>query len=286
MANDNETAGARPASTSSSVTFLCGTAAWSDGFLAQAKKWAQAVQKAAGGAPQANLGDMGKDVSLVAGLIDRFSADGSKGTIADSTLDATLGGLRGHSLIFVTHGLESHDPNLSQEEKNKTQGLLFFNQAKGDDPRDRVLMKMHLDFMEVKNGGVAPTAALSTLLDDGDGKKFKQDVRDFAPVVGALRRSAFARVYLAACGGGRRLSLFASRLRELIGKEMYWNDDTISVPTPPTPPFAEVGQIVNNQVPNLRKGTRYFKDPKDPANLVDLRTKTDTFFQGAMNRLP
>jgi hypothetical protein len=229
---------------------------------------------------------MSRDVGLAAALIDRFSADGSKANIPDSTLDATLGGLRGHSLIFVTHGLESHDPNLSQEEKNKTQGLLFFNQARGDDPRDRVLMKVHLDFMEVKDGGVAPTAALSTLLDDGDGRKFKQDVRDFAPVVSALRKSAFARIYLAACGGGRRLSLFAARLRELVNKEVYWNDDTISMPTPPTAPFAEVGTIVNGQVPNVRKGARYFKDAKDPANLVDLRTKTDTFFQGSMSRLP
>lgn len=286
MANDNETIGARPGSTSSSVAFLCGTAAWNDGFLAQAKKWAQAVQKAAGGAPQANLGDMGSNVTLAAGLIDRFSADGSKATLPDSILNTTLGGLRGHTLIFVTHGLETHDPKLSQEEKNNTQGLLFFNQAPGDDPRDRVLIKRHLDFMEVKNDAVVETAALATILDDGDGKKFKKDVRDFVPVVNALRRSVFARVYLAACGGGRRLEKFAAGLRALVNKEVYWNDETISMPDPPVAPFAEVGKLVNRQVPKVEKGARYFKDPKDPANLVELRTKTDTFFEGSMSRLP
>jgi hypothetical protein len=284
---------ARPAPSGSSAAFLCGTAGWSDGFLAQAKKWAQAIQTAAGGAPKVNLGDMGKDVAAVAGLIDRFSATGATQDIVVATLDKTLGGLRGHTLIFVTHGLESHDPKLSQEQKDQTQGLLFFNQAPGDDPRDRVLIKLHLDHMTVNPGTdgkpaeVVPVPDLDTrVLDDGDGKQFKKNVRDFAPVVSALRRSVFGRMYFAACGGGRRLEKFAARFRDLTQKEVYWNDDTISMPTPPVPPFAEVGQIVNGTVPNLRKGTRYFKDPKDPANLVDLRTKTDTFFEGSMSRLP
>jgi hypothetical protein len=282
----------RPGISGSSATFLCGTAGWADGFLSQARKWAQAIQKSAGGPPGVNLGDMSKDVSTVANLVDRFSADGGKQNLAVTTLDTSLGGLRGHTLIFVTHGLESHDPKLSPEEKDRTQGLLFFNQAPGDDPRDRVLIKFHLDFMAVnpaKDGKpeeVVPVPDLDTrVLDDGDGKQFKKNVRDFAPVVSALRRSVFARVYLAACGGGRRLEKFSARLRELTRKEIYWNDDTISMPTPPVPPFAEVGQIVNGTVPNLRQGTRYFK-PRDAANLVDLRTKTDTFFEGSMSRIP
>src|SRR5262249_54393069 len=108
----------RPAATGSSVCFLCGTAAWNDGFLAQAKKWAQAIQAAAGGGPQANLGDMTKDVTGVATLIDRFSAAGAAGTIPTSTLDQSLGGLRGHTLIFVTHGLEPHGANVPQDEKD------------------------------------------------------------------------------------------------------------------------------------------------------------------------
>ena len=292
MADPPPTA-AGPSSTTSSVAFLCGTAAWNDGFLAQAKKWAQAVRTAAGGSPQSNLGDMTKDVSAVATLIDRFSAAGASGSISTSVLDQALGGLRGHTLIFVTHGLEPHGANIPPDEKEKTQGLLFFNQAKGDDPRDRVLTKFALDFMKVQPGQggkpdevVANEAELGKFLDDAEGKKFKKDVRDFAPVVSALRRSVFARVYLAACGGNRRLEKFAARLRDLTQKEVYWNDDTISMPTPPTAPFAEVGQIVNGTVPNVRKGTRYFKPKNDPANLVDLRTKTDTFFQGSMSRLP
>jgi hypothetical protein len=291
MATDDGKGGARPAPSGASVAFICGTSAWADGFLSQGKKWAKAIQSAAGGATGVQVGDMGKDAGPVATTLQTFSRASAQANVPTATLDQTLGGLRGHTLVFVTHGLETHDPNLSQKQKEDTQGLLVFNAVPGESPKDRVLFKMHLDFMQVdpaatvpEDASVIPTPALASILDDDDGKKFKKDVRDFAPIVSAIRLSVYSQIYFAACGGGRRLELFAKRLKELTQKSIFWNDDTISFPTPPDAPFAEVGAIVNGQVPQVRDGTPFFKS--DGTNLVKLQTGTKDFFKGSMRRLP
>jgi len=285
--------GARPSPPNSSVAFLCGTAAWADGFLSQGKKWAQAIAKAVGGAPAAQIGDLGNDPAAVRATLQRFGTAAAAATITDALLDQHLGGLRGHSLVLVTHGLESHDPSLTKKEQEDTQGVLFYNHAKGDHPRDLVLFKMHLDFMETKPTGsgkaedanVVPKADLDSISDADDGKKFKAQVRAFAPVLDAMRRSIYARVYLAACGGGRRLELFAARLKALTNLSVYWNDDTISFPKPPDAPFAEVGPIVGDKTSPLRDGVKFFL-PDVAANKVPLRSKTDGFLEGSMSRKP
>ncbi|HEV8321520.1 MAG TPA: hypothetical protein VG389_07895 [Myxococcota bacterium] len=290
------TGAAGPAPTTSSVGILVGTAGWSDGFLIEGRKWVTAIQKAAGGAPNVMVGDLTKDPTAAAATIQRFSRDSTATTVPTATLDANLGGLRGHCLVFLTHGLEPHDPTLTKKEKEDTQGLLFFNAGKGDNPNDVVLFNMHLDFMTAKlvatptsgeDKEVVVKPELDGLSDDGDGKKFKKDTRAFAQFLNAMRRSIFSRVYLAACGPARRLEKFAEKLKLLTNLSVYWNDDTISFPVPGTgqPLVAEVGPIVNGVTSPVRQGLRYFK-PDDPANMVLLRSKTDGFLEGSMRRQP
>jgi hypothetical protein len=283
---------ARAAPSGASVVFVCGTAAWADGFLAQGKKWAKAIQTQAGGAPGVLVGDMGKDASVVAKVISEFSRQSAQANVPVATLDQTLGGLRGHSLVFVTHGLETHDPNVSEKDKENTQGLLVFNAVPGESPKDRAIFKMHLDFMKVEDAAsgvpedasIVPKPELANIVDDDDGKKFKKDVTDFAPILTALRRSVYAHVYLAACGGGRRLEKFSAKLKELTLKSVFWNDDTISFPTPPDAPFAEVGPIKGDKVDPVREGTPFFKP--DGTSPVKLSTGTNDFFKGSMRRIP
>src|SRR3970282_1926649 len=176
--------GARRSPPNSSVAFLVGTAAWADGFLQQGRRWVKAIQKAAGGAPGAQIGDLGNDPGAVRATLQRFRQAAAKAKLSDAVLDANVGGLRGHTLVLVTHGLEVHDPSLTRKEQEDSQGLLFYNHAKGDHPRDLVLFKMHLDFMTTKPTGsgkaedanVVPKPELDSLEDDGDGKKFKAQV--------------------------------------------------------------------------------------------------------------
>ena len=286
-----EETAARPTSPAASVAFLVGTAGWPDGFLSQGKKWAKAIQTAAGGAPGVQVGDLGKDPVAVADAIRRFAQTGATAAVPVAKLDANLGGLRGHTVVFVTHGLEPHDPSLTAQQKKDTQGLLFYNAGKGDNPNDKVFFRQHLDFMKLEPvpGGapgeqrVVTKPELDTLDDSGDGKQFKKDAHAYVQVVDALRRSIFRQIYLAACGPNRRLDDFAAKLFELTGLVVWWNEDTISFPTPPDAPFAEVGPIVGGKTSPLRKGTRFFKAEK-PENLVDLRSKTDGFLEGAMKR--
>ncbi|MEZ0230629.1 MAG: hypothetical protein ACAI25_18555 [Planctomycetota bacterium] len=290
MAGETKGAG-RPAPPGSSVAFICGTAGWHDGFLLQGKKWVKTIQTKAGGAPKVLVGEMGTSATSLATLIADFSRQSQTADLPVATLDATLGGLRAHTLVFVTHGLENHDPNISQKEKEDTQGLLVFNAVQGDSPKDRVIFKMHLDFMTVKDAAsgipedaqVIPKPDLASITDEGDGKKFKKDVTDFAPVLTAIRRSVYSHLYFAACGGGRRLEKFAEKMKELTRKSIFWNDDTISFPTLPVAPFAEVGPIKDGKTQPIRDGTPFFKP--DGA-LVKLQTGTDDFFKGSMRRLP
>ncbi|MEZ0228042.1 MAG: hypothetical protein ACAI25_05410 [Planctomycetota bacterium] len=276
---DTPTAAAAPTPSGASMAFLCGTAAFRDGFLAQGKKWAQQIQSAAGGAPHVQVGDLGRDVKTVVQTLARFSAASATTATDIAVMRKNLGGFRGHALVLLTHGLENHEPGLSKEEKEKTEGLLFFNVSPGQSNKDVVFFKMHLDFMEKQGAGVGPKASLDTILDEGDGKKFKADVRAFAPFVDAVRRSVYTQVYLAACGGGRRLARFAEGLNALTGKSVYFNEDTISFPTGGAI-SAEVGPIKGNAVSPLRDGKRFYND-----QTVPLRSTSDGFLEGSMARV-
>ncbi|HEV8320740.1 MAG TPA: hypothetical protein VG389_03945 [Myxococcota bacterium] len=288
---------ARPSPPTRSVAFLIGTAGFPDGFLVQGRKWVNKIAKAAGGAPGVVVGDLSNDPLAVAAAIQRFSRDTKAATIPTSTMDANLGGLRGHTLVLLTHGLEPHDSGLTLEERRETEGLMFFNKVRGDSPKDLVMFNKHLDFMTTQlvanpvNGEdkeVVTKPKLDGLVDADGGAKFKKDAHGFAQVLNAMRRSIFVRVYLAACGGGRRLATFAEKLKGLTNLSVYWNDDTISFPDlkhPRDPLIAEVGPIVNGVTNPVREGVRFFK-ADTPANHVLLRSTTDGFLEGSMSRLP
>src|SRR5438874_13725228 len=99
---------ARPPSSGTCVAFLVGTAAWADGFLIQGKRWVTTIQAAVGGRPRVAVGTLSANFASVATQIDTFSRDGSRPDtqISTAVLDQNLGGLRGCTLVFVTHGLE------------------------------------------------------------------------------------------------------------------------------------------------------------------------------------
>jgi|GEM_PF-6319556 len=272
-----------PNDPTASVAFLVGGAAWGDGFLAQGEKWCKAIQKAAGGAPGVQVARLPPQASGMPAIVQQVSRGSLQAQLSTPVLDAQLGGLRGHSLVFVTHGLVAPDDG-----GDKAQGLLLYNRVKGESPLDVTLWTTHLDFMQTQarasglpeDADVVPSAALSSIVPDRDGKRLQAEVRAFAPLVNAIRQSPYQRVYLAACGGGRRLETFARQLGVLTLKSVYYNTSTISFPTPPKAPSAAVGPIVGNDV-DVVTGTRYFRDPSDPANQVRLESTETGFLPGS-----
>src|SRR5262245_61383720 len=109
MGNNGTVGPQQPAT--ASVAFLVGSSAWGDPFLVQGKKWVEAIQKAAGGAPGVQVSQTQSALGSASPLIDAMSATSATATLSQSTLDSNLGGLRGHSLVIVTHGLDVDDAN-------------------------------------------------------------------------------------------------------------------------------------------------------------------------------
>lgn len=268
-----------PEDTSASVAFLVGGAGWGDGYLLQGTKWCQAIQKAAGGAPGVQVDKLPPKATGMAGVVDKLSKTSLNGQLSNGTLDAQLGGLRGHSLVLVTHGLVA-------ESTASAQGVLLYNTVKGESPLDVTLWTSHLDLMTTQETGSGlpedanVVANVGGLASDADSQRTAREVRELAPFVNAIRQSIYQRVYLAACGGEHRLETFARKLAMLTMKCVYYNLATISFPKPPTAPSAAVGEVHGDDV-SVVSGTKFFRDPDNAANRVRLETTTDTFFGGA-----
>jgi hypothetical protein len=275
-------AAARPSVPGASAVFLVGTRAKgvTDDFLDQARTWVTAIQAGVGtGVIVADLGTPGAVATRIAALSARVASEGKLNT---ATLDAKLGGLRGHTLIFTTHGLDV-DRKLTPEEQKDTEGLLFHNKTIGRSNSDVVMMKFHLDRMSVQNGVVKPTPGA---VDDlPDNQKIIADIAAFSAVVNAIRQSVFKQVYLAACGGDRRLVHFARLLHKLTGKTIFYSNAAIFMPTKPTKPFAEVGNRPKGGTFTAVKGFAYYGTRKSGTE-IGLTSKTDTFLPGSTEREP
>jgi len=263
-----------------SVTFLSGTRGpgVKDDFLDMAAKWVAAIKKNVGAG--AIVGKLG-EAATVATTIDTTGNQAAKENLDTATLDAKLGGLRGHTLVFVTHGLDV-DPKAPKDEQLNTQGLLFHNMTVGRSSSDVVMMKMHLDRMKVDNDHViADVAGLD--LTDKETKSFVDDVKAFARVVDALRQAVFQHVYLAACGTKGRLTEFAKLLQTLANVTVFFNTEAIFL-SDKDPTFAEVGIKGSGSSFTLSKGLPFFAPTT--AATVPLRSGTDTFLPGSMERAP
>jgi hypothetical protein len=286
----------QPTWDTSSVAFLVGTTArgHKDEYIDQAGRWVDNIKAGAGhdGVMVTRLGR----AAAVAGDILRMSKDGFDEKIPKSIRDDHLGGLNGHSLVFVTHGVD-------RGETRADRGLLF---ARGSPEIN--LLQFHLDHMKLKEKmakgkgtgfyKVVPIDTLDELEIAEEGlsdrereaatKRFRQSVRDLVKVVDAIRQSVFSRVILAACGGSEehpRLSAFAQRLSVLAGVHVYFNNETITLDEPPEPrPTAVVGKLVKKKVVRVAKGYLYFAS-EDEYNEVELRSDDDSFLRGSQERI-
>lgn len=279
-----EGAAAKPATTGASCMFAVGTraAGVADDFLDQARTWTAAIVKAVGaGTASRDLGTAAASAATIKALSDTATQHGK---LTTAQLDGNLGGLRGHTLVLVTHGLDV-DPSWTATERDDSQGLLLHNKTVGrNSSADIILMNAHLSRMKVDGGKVV--ASVDGLdLTDPDTAAFVTTVTAMAALVDAIRQSVFAQVYLAACGGGHRLDKFGKRLVTLTGKTLYWNDQKIFLPTKPTTPFAEVGVEQASGGFTLSKGYGYF-GAHTGAPSIDLRSGTATFLPGSTHREP
>jgi hypothetical protein len=189
----------------------------------------------------------------------------------------------------VTHGLVADGDGPAAD----AQGVLLYNRVKGESPLDVTLWTTHLDLMTTRerasglpeDADVVPSPALNNVVQDADGKRLVREVKEFAAFVNAIRQSIYQRVYLAACGGERRLETFAKKLAMLTLKCVYYNLATISFPTPPTPPSAQVGPIHGDTV-DVVSGPRFFRDRNDQASFVKLESTATGFLPGAQGLAP
>jgi hypothetical protein len=270
----------RPRVPGASVTFLVGQRAQgvTDDFLDQAQVWVNQIQSSAGAGVLVDKLDAPKAAATV---IDGLSAQAARAKLSNATLDKNLGGLRGHTLVFTTHGLDV-DPTLSAQDQLDTQGLLFRNNTIGRSQNDVVMMKFHLDRMKLDGGG---HVIYDGSLPAQGNEKLIADITDFARVVDAVKQAVFDQVYLAACGGNRRLVEFAGSFQKLTATSVYFNSATIFLPAKGTPPFAEVG--VENQQKQLTrsKGFKFYQAASGAPSL-ELVSATDGFLPGSMQRVP
>lgn len=277
---ENDKAAAKPPLPAASAVFLVGSRGQmaKDDFLDQAATWVAAIVKQVGkGTVKAALGPPVAVASTIQQLSQQMVKDGH---LADGVMDARLGSLRGHNLIFVTHGLTS-DPDASIADKKATQGLLFHNDSTGRTATDIVLMRLHLDQMVIDAGdSVVAKPGLAS------GDPMTRQIIDFALVVDAIRKSVFGAIYLAACGGDARLEAFAVRLHALTNRTIFYNAENINLPNKPTPPYAEVGSVWPSDGRfHVLKGYPPYA-PRVPANMIDLKSTTDTFLPGSDDRVP
>lgn len=276
-----------PSDSTASVAFLVGGSGWGDGFLAQGLTWCKAIQRAAGGAPGVQVAQLPAQTSAMPAIVDKLGRASLTAQLSNDVLDQRLGGLRGHSLVIVTHGLEADGVGPAAS----SQGILLYNRVKGESPLDVMLWTDHLELMTTRarpsglpeDADVVPSAAVAQIEQTADGKRMQQQVRELAQLVNALRQSPYQRIYLAACGGEHRLERLARKLSVLTLKSLYFNLATISFPKPPTPPAAAVGALHGDDV-IVEKGTRFFRSADDPANQVLLQTGTSDFLAGSQGR--
>jgi hypothetical protein len=269
-----------------SVAFLVGGAGWADGYLMAGTKWCQAIQQAAGGAPGVQVEKLPPQATGMPAVVDKLSRGSLTAQLSNATLDASFGGLRGHSLVILSHGLVA-------DGGGDAQGVLLFNRVKGESPLDVTLWTTHLELMVTRerasglpeDADVVPSPGLNNVVQDADGKKLVREVRDLAAFVNAIRQSIYQRVYLAACGGEHRLERFAKQLSVLTLKSVYYNLATISFPKPPKPPSAAVGPLHGDDV-DVVSGTKFFRDPSDAANSVRLESTETGFLPGAQGLAP
>lgn len=95
-----------PARKGASIAILVGHATYAS--AARAWRWAEAVARAAGGAPVAQLGEFSPALGDAAGLIDAWSRDAADAMASRAVLDGALGGLRGHTLVWLARGADVH----------------------------------------------------------------------------------------------------------------------------------------------------------------------------------
>jgi hypothetical protein len=271
----------RPRVPGASVAFLVGqrAAGVKDDFLDQAKVWVDKIASSAGaGVFVEKLGSP----KAVATVITQLSARAAKATLSNATLDRNLGGLRGHTLVFTTHGLDV-DPTLSKQDQLDTQGLLFRNDTVGRSQSDVVMMKFHLDRMKLDGGG---QVVFDGSVPTQGNEKLVRDIIDFAAVLDAVKQAVFDQVYFAACGGDRRLDQFAIKFQELTATAVYHNGATIFLPTKGTPPFAEVG-IEDPQTKQVTRSQGFtFYQAHSGTPTLDLVSTTDGFLPGSTARTP
>jgi len=270
----------RPRVPGASVAFLVGQRAngVKDDFLDQAQVWVNRIQSSTGAGVFVDKLDSPRAVATV---ISRLSTQAAKATLSNATLDKSFGGLRGHTLVFTTHGLDV-DPTLSKQDQIDTQGLLFRNNTTGRSQTDIVMMKFHLDRMKLDGGHVVYDGSLPTQ----GNEALIRDITDFAQVVDAVKQAVFDQVYFAACGGDRRLIEFADQFQTLTATSVYSNSAAIFMPTKGTPPFAEVG-VEDKQTKQFTrsKGFKFYQAVSGTPS-VDLVSATDGFLPGSTSRTP
>src|SRR5262249_47660962 len=152
----------------------------------------------------------------------------------------------------------------------------------------------HLDKMQLKDGSVVPMDGVDGLEvpDDKDPNKTDkvktakviQDIKRFALVLDAVRKSVYTQVYFAACGTDHRLEEFAKVFKTLTGKTLYFTGDPITLAAEPFPPHGSVNKVLDRDkhtfVSTPTNGLTYYAQ-----TTVALDSKVDTFLPGSMNRI-
>lgn len=285
-------AAAAPQQGPASVTFLVGE---KDKFLTLAKVWVDAIDAAVKKTkePGVFVQVMSSDQTKLAANVTALAAQAATGKLTTATLDAHLGGLRNHTLVFVTHGLDGTNAD--------TGGLLIFKGAKSR----HEMMLAHLDFLEVDDKGKIVMKTKKVEGPDGkpkivpvidvkgktaEGVEFSNQelfdtVMACAVVLQAIRDATiWDRICLACCGSSShdptskpKLPSFAIRLKELTRKQVFFNLSPIWLPTI-AKPFAYVGKDGDEN--NPESGRAFFDQTKS----VVLKTKPDTFFEAFQQR--
>jgi hypothetical protein len=273
------TGAARPRAANAGVAFLVCHRTVPDAFMDQAERWVRNIQGAVGSGVIVDVMGSG---TITAAAIRAADQQIANARLGDQQLDEHLGGLRGRTLVLVTHGLRP-DPTVPPDLRLASQGLMLEKNSTTDRDLDVVLDKQSLDFMTYDAAQDEVVLDTSKIQDIPENRAIIDKVRGFAPVIDALRHSSFEQIYLAACGDNDRLVEFSRALFELVDhKTIYFNDEAIFVTLNVPNPIAEVGveDPVTHRLTRAQ-GKRFYSQTR-----VSLASQPDGFLPGSTRRVP
>ena len=238
-----------PARPGGSIGILVGQAAFHSTTLLRARQWAQAVAAAAGGPPVAQLGYFSPDPGDGGAFVDAWSRQAADASPSLALLDDKLGGLRGHTLVWLARG----------GTLDGAPGLALYSVTREPSAADTWLGEREL-------------AGLRAVGDDVRTDSGAAPDRAYAALLGATRRSMFDRLVLLACGAAPALDGLAVKLRALVGRPVYFSRRAVTFTADGVPRAMVAGA----------QGTPWFRGE---GARIELATRHDSFFAGTEGRV-